>query len=129
MSISKSRIEKCLETVKAICASPAVAEYLIGRTGQSAQDKGDFYRNLRKNGRADGFDHLVVLADKLTNADAKTLEDRLQAWCGLGKECPPDLDRREVNCRKYHHGKRGRYPSNGNSRRDEHAIYMVWWEK
>jgi hypothetical protein len=130
MPITESRIEKCFETIRAICSSPNLVEYLIGRTSKSAQDKGDDYRRLKDDrGRPDGFDHLVFLADKLTDKEAEELEDKLQAWCGLGKDCPPDIDRREITCRKYSHHKNARRRSNGNSKRKEHSVYMVWWEK
>ena len=119
--VTQHRVDRCLETVAAICASPSLAGYVIGFTVLPVAVKADSYRRH-------GFDHLVALADKMDRATALELEHRLQsAACA---------NRTSVLYRKYHRAKRDKgvlYRSSGGSPRDasiqECSVYMVWWKR
>jgi predicted GIY-YIG superfamily endonuclease len=119
--ITESRIEKCLATVRSICASSSIDQYLIGYTKESAASKGDKYRSRV------GFHHLVLLADRMTQRDALTLEEALQTRA--------KRDRRSVLGKKYHHEKRSlaHAPSTGGVSLEETeaicAVYIAWWDK
>lgn len=120
--ITQSRLEKCLATVRSICTSPALDQYLIGYTAASAAWKGDQYRSR------EGFQHLVVLADRMSRDDALELETTLQRtiWS----------DPNDIACMKYHAEKRedGQpYSSYGGKKSDPSetscSVYMAWWDK
>ena len=121
--ITKSRLDKCLSTITSICSSPQLEQYLIGYTVLSAGKKGDQYRSPRI-----GFEHLVVLADKLTQMEALDLERRLQSAIWDKED--------EIACKKYHAEEKanGRiFSSAGGSRKGltapECSVYMVWWDR
>lgn len=119
--ITQSRVDRCLDTIEAICESKRLVWCLIGFTQLSAAVKGDSYRRH-------GFDHLVVLADKMDRAAALNLERRIQeAIFG---------DLTGLLFDKYHPKKRKKgihLPSWGGSPRDASipgcSVYMVWWER
>ncbi|MGN6307303.1 MAG: hypothetical protein ACTHNH_21000 [Mesorhizobium sp.] len=73
-----------------------------------------------------GYQHLVVLADKMTRADAHNLEEYLQTAI--------KNDRRHVLYRKYNADRRdGRYfRSAGQATSDpaskSHSVYLAFWE-
>ena len=118
--VSEKRLGICLKTIDTICKSPSLGQYLIGFTVLSAGAKGDSYRQHK-------FDHLVILADKMTRAAALDLERRLQRAIF-------DADRRCRMFQKYHEEKRKNdkiFSSFGGSIREatvnEFSVYMVWW--
>lgn len=120
--LSQNRIDKILATVRSICASPMVDQFLIGFTAQSASQRGDQYRNSA------GFEHLVVLADKLSSADALDLEKRLQIAI-LENITDPAWE-------KYHSDKKENgqtYSSAGGKAHEVSdrscAVYMAWWDR
>jgi hypothetical protein len=119
--VTQNRVDRCLDTIEAICRSPHLQRYLIGFTHLPASEKGDMYRRIR-------FDHLVLLADKMPRAAALELEQRLQRAIFTNPG--------STLFRKYHDDKRRKgvlYPSWGGSPRDASAmacsVYMVWWER
>jgi hypothetical protein len=67
---SKSEVERLLNVIEAIARSPHVHDFVIGYTSQSAKNRCQQYRNV-------GFDHLVILADKMTSGGALDLESAL----------------------------------------------------
>jgi hypothetical protein len=117
--VSEKRVGICLKTIDTICKSPSLGQYLIGFTVHSAGAKGDSYRQHN-------FDHLVILADKMTRAVALDLERRLQREIF-------DVDRRCRMFQKYHEEKRKNgiiFSSFGGSLREamanEFSVYMAW---
>ncbi len=122
MAISRQRIDRCLATVEAIISSKDVDQYLIGFTRKSANQKGDDYRRA-------GFEHFVILADKMDRASALKLENELQRRT-LGGPTSSRLHR------KYHQekvAKRTLFSSAGGSPADgsvkECSVYLAWWMK
>lgn len=72
MPVTPRQAESLAYTVFAICNSSSVIEYMIGFTARSALvRRREHYRRL-------GYQHLVVLADKLSRTDALFLEEHLQ---------------------------------------------------
>ena len=69
--ITQKRVDLCLGAMRAICCSPNVRGIVVGYTSKSAGVRAQSYRRV-------GFDHLVILADKMKSADALELERRLQ---------------------------------------------------
>jgi hypothetical protein len=118
MSIAR-RVPRYVDTIWAIAASRWVQQYVVGITCRQAWQR-------RLEYHAQGYDHLVILADKLTLKEAHWLEERLQAEIRL--------NRRHTNYRKYHEDKRmtryyrsaGSGSPNPNAR--IHSVYMAWWE-
>lgn len=115
------RIDKHLNTVWAIAASPFVNEFMIGYTSRAGYDR------LREHSYNYSYQHLVILADRLNREDAHQLERSLQEAI---KE-----DRRRLLYRKYCGDRRdGRYyKSAGQGTADPlqrvHSVYMTWWEE
>lgn len=120
MSISKIRIRRCFDTVWAICTAPTLDQYVIGRTKNVKQREAKY--------RFQKYEHFVVLADQLTDNDAKTLEARLQDRIGVRSQRPSPAICREITYKKYHKDKvnKGHHPSTESGK---HSIYMTWWEK
>ena len=122
--IRADRVEKCLATIETIVSSEHVHTYLIGHTGLSAGQKGDQYR------RPDvGFEHLVIIADKMDCESSLDLEDALQARTLWG-------DPTSIVARKYHPEKRklGKsIRSHGGTKKDKDeksfSVYLAWWNK
>lgn len=119
MPIRHQRVEDLLDTIWAIAASPEVGGYTIGYTARAG------HRRLMEH-RPNGFDHLVILADKLNRRDASALEVTLQERV---RE-----DRRGRLYRRYDPTRRdgGIYPSVGRARAETatlliHSVYMAWW--
>ena len=119
--ITENRINICLRTILSICQSPNIDQYLVGLTSLSSGKKGDQYRS-------NGFDNLVIIADKLSSQDAKHLESRIQAhiFGNVGT----------ILHRKYHKEKiaYGRIiPSAGGVTHDpaskKWSVYMAWWDR
>src|SRR6266702_6369617 len=92
MAIKQNQVDRCLDTITAICRSPAVDHYLIGFTSRSAARRGYDYRYINKP-----FDHLVILADRMRCKNALDLEEKLQTTILNEEE-----DKRRVVYRKYH---------------------------
>jgi hypothetical protein len=116
--MQKKQIEATLETMRAIVASKSVQTFYVGVTSR------DFYRYCawyRKN----GFDHAVILADRLTEGDAKRLEEILQGRCYKA-------DKRTSLWQKAHeHHRRGRYYKGAKSpspKKKIHVVYVAWEE-
>lgn len=114
-----ARIEGLLDTVWAIAASPYVTEYIIGFTAQPKWDRGRAYRTS-------GWQHMVVLEDRMTRSDALFLEGTLQYAI--------KADKRYLMYRKYEESRRDKrhYPSAGQATADPnakvHSVYMAWSE-
>ena len=85
------RIDKCLDTIKAIISNQNLKKYLVGLTLLPAGKKSDAYRGW-------GFDHAVVLESHLSADDAKKLEGDIQKRCWK--------DKRRMHWKKYHPEKR-----------------------
>jgi len=119
VTFQKARIARYVDTVWGIAASPYVASYMIGLTARSGWDR-------RKEYHAYGYDHLVILADRLTKTEAQFLEKALQNAIRN--------DRRHTNYRKYDPDRRDKryYPSVGqptaSPTRKIYSVYMAWWE-
>ena len=119
MAIQTKRVEFYLNTIWAVAASPYVSSYVIGYTSAQLWKRSRNYRTL-------GYDHFVILEDKMNRDDALWLEERIQTEI--------KRDRRHTNYRKYHIDKRdGRYyRSAGQNTTDPqslmHSVYMAWWE-
>ena len=116
--MNKKRLEAHLETMCAIAASKSVQTFYIGVTSRDPFRYWAWYR--RK-----GYEHAVILADWLTENDAKCLEEYLQRRCY-------EADKRTPLWRKAHknHQKGRHYPGAKSSKPKEkiHSTYMAWWE-
>jgi len=112
-------IEEYLDTIWEICSSIYVKQYLIGFTSRSAKARRQEYRQSE-------IDHLVIVADKLTQNEALNVENALQQKAVMNK--------RSILYRKYHYKRRdGRlYMSHGRSKKGSiakvHSVYMAWWD-
>lgn len=110
-----------LNTVWCIASSRYVGGFVIGYTCMAAKERFNGYRT-------NGFHYLVILADRLTMAEAHGLERRLQAACKTGAA------RGASYKRKYDPDYRNLpyYQSAGKGSRDpqgkSHSVYMAWWE-
>jgi hypothetical protein len=108
-----------LDTVWAVASSRYVKWFVIGYTAQSAKQR--FYGY-----QARGFDSVVILADRLTKAQALDLEERLQS------ACKQSAARGGPYKRKYHPEFRSLsyYRSSGQGSTDPfaaiHSVYMAW---
>lgn len=120
MPIRSDRIDGLLDTVWAIAASPYVGGYTIGYTARAGHERFKEHRRW-------GFNHLVILADKLNRVDASALEMRLQEQVRK--------DRRHTHYRKYDPSRRDGplFPSVGRASAETghlpiHSVYMAWWD-
>ena len=119
MRFQTRRIDWYLDTMWAVAHSKQVEGYVIGFTAQQLWARYSGYRQL-------GYQHMVILEDKLNRADALFLEGKLQASI--------KNDKRNLVYRKYHHEKRDKrhYPSAGQATMDPdelyHSVYMAWWD-
>lgn len=122
MAIYQNTVERHLNTIWAIASSRYVKWFLVGFTAQSGIERmrGTYYAN--------NFDHLVILADKLTQMNALLLEKNLQDACKEGSA------RGRPYRRKYHPDHRTDvYRRNiGTPAADPldrvHSVYMAWIE-
>ncbi len=114
-----SRFDEYVETIKAIAASPRVSEFAIGYTSRSGRARHQEYKYC------EGYQHLVLIADRMSLQDSHALERRLQEVC--------QHDKRSALYRKYSPSRRDNryYPSAGQGRADPvqavHSVYMAWW--
>ena len=112
------RLKRHLRTVEAIAASPSVRMFYIGVTSRDPFRYCSTFYNERY-----GFNHWVILADWLTEMDAKALEEYLQGACR-------NADQRRTIWRKAHPKiQRGPYLSGGRSPKPNvniHSVYMAW---
>ena len=117
MALHSKRVDRYFNTIWAIAASKYVKKFHIGYTSRAGFGRFTDYKRF-------GFDHLVILADKLTEKEAKTLEDDLQQRCRR--------DKRELPWRKYHDKRRKLSYRPGFASptplKKSHSVYMVWWE-
>ena len=91
MALRAKQVDSYYRTVRTIASSWYVQTFHIGHTYRAGIARFTDYKRFE-------FDHLVILADKLTQDDARGLEEELQKKC---RE-----DKREVTWRKYHPHKR-----------------------
>lgn len=109
-------------TVETIARSPLVKEYMIGYTSRQGLKRRSEY--IRQH----GYEHLVILADRLTQSDALELERALHDYL---KE--PEV-RTTSSWKKYEKSRREgiHYESAGPrlQRADapSHSVYMAWLE-
>ena len=120
--VTANRLDYLLNTVWAVASSRYVKWFVIGYTAQPAHNRRRDYGKV-------GFDHLVILADKLTRSEAHIIEECLQ------DECKRGLATGEPYRRKYHPIKRlDVYRRSAGSANvippDErgHSVYMAWVE-
>jgi len=120
MPIQRARFDGIVDTIWAIAASKCVAHYTIGYTARAGHQR-------FKEHRSWGYDHLVILADKLSRLEASKLETMLQQAIRV--------DRRHTNYRKYDPARRDGpiYHSVGQASQETahlpiHSVYMAWWE-
>lgn len=115
--MQKKRLKLHLETMRAIAASEFVRGFYIGMTSRDPFRYWAWYRRKK-------YDHAVILADWLTERDAKFLEKHLQYECYKA-------DKRTPLWRKAHKNhKKGRYHLGAKSRRPKqkiHSVYVAWW--
>lgn len=120
LRIREQRIQDYINTIWAIAASKYVKHYVIGYTSREGWTRHKEHRG------GSGCDHLVILADKLTQSQASHLETELQKRIRA--------DRRHTNYRKYDPDRRDGaiYPSvggvNDKPSNRTHSVYMAWWE-
>jgi hypothetical protein len=111
------RTKTCLAAIASISHSADVRRYVIGFTSREGMLRGDEYRGV-------GFNHLVILADRLTSKEGLDLECALfNAICGRGS------DRRSNLFRKYDRKKRSRgyrRSYGGHVSKRSTAVYMAW---
>lgn len=114
--MQKKRLEAHLKTMRAIAASKSVRKFYIGFTSRDPYLYCAWYRR-------NGYDHTVILADWLTEKDAKLLEKYLQ-------ECCYQADKRTPLWLKAHENiQKGRYYLGARSPRPKekiHAVYIAW---
>ena len=67
-----------------IAASRYVKVFVVGYTAAAAKRR-------RYGYRSNGYNHLIVIADRLTKIQAHDLERRLQDACKAGAPCGPCL--------------------------------------
>gem|GEM_PF-5348938 len=115
--MQRRRLKTYLDTVGVIVSSRSVDTFYIGFTSQSSHTYMGWYRKH-------GYEHAVILADALTERDAKQLERHLHDACR-------DADKRSVLWRKAHKNlKDMRYFLGAKSNRPNdkvHSIYLTWW--
>lgn len=119
MQGTRKNIEPLLSTVKALSSLPSLREYLIGHTRLPAWRKAAEYRRV-------GFEHFVVLVDKLSRAESLEIENALQRAIFSGTD--------SQMFQKYHSEKRTHgvlSRSFGGSSADptakECSVYVVWY--
>lgn len=114
-------VDRYVNTIWAIASSRYVKHFVIGYTAQSASER---FRQYQVR----GYQHIVVLADRMTQRTAHDLEERLQNACKL------QAKRGGPHCYKYHphHRELPYYKSAGQGSPDPnariHSIYMAWIE-
>ena len=119
MPLLVARREAYLNTVWAIAASRYVSQYVIGYTSRSGIARFRQYKVW-------GYDHLVIIADRLSMKDALDLEHYLQNEAKKNKNT--------AFYQKYHRERRDgpTYRSYGGTAQapDDfiHSVYMAWWE-
>ena len=115
-------VDQYLNTIWCIASSRYVKGFVVGYTATPGKVRRSAYRQ-------NGFEHLVILADRLTQAQAHDLEERLQEQCKFGKA------RGEPYRYKYHERYRALpyYRSAGqgspNPMAPIHSVYMAWEER
>lgn len=124
MAIRGKLVEQLALTVDAIATSSRVDEYIIGYTARQGLKRRSEY--VRRH----GYEYLVILVDRLTQADALKIEQALHEY--LTHEGNPDLLRHTASYRKYEKKRlhERHYRSAGNFSADPndivHSVYMAW---
>jgi hypothetical protein len=117
MPLRDTQIERYEYTIWAIANSEYVKRFLIGYTSRAGIYRYNEYKRL-------GYEHLVILADRLTEIDAKNLEQKLQDKCWN--------DHRRALYQKYNRKRRDKPYRPGTPSRSPHkklhTVYMAWWE-
>jgi hypothetical protein len=115
--MQKKRLKLHLETVRAIAASKSVRTFYIGMT---SRDPFRYWAWYRRN----EYPHAVILADWLTEEEAKFLEEHLQ-------QCCYKADRRTPLWKKAPGHQNGRYIRGAKSPKPNqriHSVYISWRE-
>ena len=115
--MQKKRLEIHLKTMRAIAASNCVEKFYVGFT---SRDPFRYFGWYRRN----GYDHVVILADRLTEKEAKDLEKYLQDRCRKADKRTPLWQKAHKNLQK------GQYVLGAKSptpKRKIHVVYMAWW--
>ena len=112
----KRRLEAHVETIRAIAASKSVRTFYIGVT---SRDPFRYWAWYRRN----EYPHAVIIADWLTEKEAKFLEENLQEHCY-------NADKRTPLWRKAHENlRKGRYYLGAKSptpKKKIHSVYIAW---
>jgi hypothetical protein len=119
MTLQKKRLQLYRNTVWAIAASKYVHTFYIGFTSRSAFQCFGWYRKK-------GCEHMVLLADRLTEKDAKGLEEYLQCECRKADKriaLRRKAHKKNILNSRYYLGAMSRTP-----KEKVHSVYMVWWE-
>lgn len=82
-------VDDCFDTVIAIAASKYCSEFIIGYTHGPARVRQYQYFNAVEL----GYQHLVVLCDRLSQADALWIEGRLQSDVKQGNNFPEESNK------------------------------------
>lgn len=119
MALQQKSVDRCIDTIWAIAMSKDVGTYVIGYTSGPIWKRFHAYR-------ANGFHHIVAIADGLLRMDALWLEEHIQT------KIKTEWDKRGVPYRKYCPEKRALpyYPNSGPNNQDNsastHKVYMAW---
>ena len=117
MAIRERTVERILGVMKSICTIRGMEYFYIGYSSVPANRRGGPAR--------EGFQFMVVLADRLSKGDALDLEKRL--FCAATQ-----TGKKNLLYKKYHPDKRDKryYPSDGGNKipanKLVHSVYMVW---
>jgi hypothetical protein len=117
VAIRQKRLQGYVNTVWAIAASRYVEQFIIGYTYRPSVQRFAEYK-------VNEYEHIVVLADRLTQEEAKIVERHIQNACKSNK--------RNASWKKYHdyYRKLPYYPgaNSPTPNKNIHSVYMVWWE-
>jgi hypothetical protein len=113
-------VDRYLDAIWCIASSRYVKGFVIGYTSMSGKERFQGYA-------AKEFNHLVIIADRLTRKQALDLELRLQSECKKGAAYGPPYKRKycpDFRDKRY-------YPSAGQKTSDPmekcHSVYMAWY--
>jgi len=114
-------LDECYDTVWAIAASPFCDEFQIGYTHLSGRERHAVYW------KTDAYQHFAILADKLSQADARWLECELQTRVKKNADEIVPFEKYHPEKKHYHY-----QPSTGGVLLDRSekrcSVYMAWRE-
>lgn len=116
------QVDRYLNTVWAISSSRYVKCFVVGYTCMSGKERATQYLQW-------GYDHLVILADRLTQAQAHDLERRLQEECKRGKACGPPYRRKYDPYHRALPYQASAGQGSPNPKASIHSVYMAWAEE